>query len=342
VIAPHARRLTSAAPQPLAARVYARLALGGFHSGADLARALRVSRSAIWKATVSLRDLGVVVHAVRNRGYRLPAPCGALDAAQIRATLAREVSSRIRRLEAVWAVPSTNAALLARTDLPMGLADVMLAEYQSAGRGRRGRPWLAPPGGAVCLSLSWSFAQLPRDMSALGLAVGVCALRALHAHTAGEIGLKWPNDLILAGRKLGGILIEMRAEAGGPTYVVIGLGLNVSLGTALLGRIASAGTAAIDLRSAEVDPARRTPVIASLIEAMVRGLQEFEQGGLRPFLEEWRRADTLRGRVVRVLGSEPVIGGIARGIDTTGALLIETTRGLQKIISGEVSVRADE
>ena len=339
---PQVRRPGSAAPQPLAARVYARLALGGFHSGAELARSLHVSRSAIWKATVSLRDLGVVLHAVRNRGYRLPAACGALDAAQIRAALDPQLSGRIRRLEALWSVPSTNAALLARNDLPTGLADVMLAEYQSSGRGRRGRPWLAPPGGAVCLSLSWSFAQLPRDMGALGLAIGVCALRALREHTPCQVGLKWPNDLILSGRKLGGILIEMRAEAGGPTYVVIGLGLNVSLGTTLLGRIAAAGTTATDLRAAEVDPARRTAVIASLVEGMVRGVRDFEQAGLKPFLEEWRRADTLRGRVVTVLGPEPATGGIARGIDASGALLIETTRGLQKIISGEVSVRAEE
>ena len=146
---PQVRRPGSAAPQPLAARVYARLALGGFHSGAELARSLHVSRSGNWKATVSLRDLGVVLHAVRNRGYRLPAACGALDAAQIRAALDPQLSGRIRRLEALWSVPSTNAALLARNDLPTGLADVMLAEYQSSGRGRRGRPWLAPPGGAV-------------------------------------------------------------------------------------------------------------------------------------------------------------------------------------------------
>ncbi|MGB6450350.1 MAG: HTH domain-containing protein, partial [Steroidobacteraceae bacterium] len=129
--------------RPLEARVHAQLAQGGFHSGTDLARHLDVSRSAIWKAVVSLRERGLAVHAVRNRGYRLAEPCEPLDAAKIRAALRAGAQRRIRRIEAVWSLESTNAALLERTDLPPGLADVLLAEHQTAGRGRRGRVWLA-------------------------------------------------------------------------------------------------------------------------------------------------------------------------------------------------------
>jgi len=331
----------SAPDAPLIARVHAQLARGGFHSGAELARVLKVSRSAVWKAAVALRELGVVVHAVRNRGYRLPGVCEPLDAMRIRAALATPVRERIRRLEAVWSLPSTNAVLLERNDVPAGRADVLIAEFQSAGRGRRGRAWLAPPGGAICISLGFTFAQLPRDLAALGLAVGVWVLRALRGHTPHELGLKWPNDLTLERRKLGGILIELRAESGGPTYVVIGLGLNVSLGAPLLERIAQTGTRAIDLVAAGVDPARRNAIVASLVEAMVTGLEEFERAGLKPFIEEWRRADTLRGAAVTVHAAQGPTRGIARGIDASGALLVESTAGLQKFVSGEVSVRAE-
>ena len=329
------------AAAPLVARVHARLADGAFHSGTELARALMVSRSAVWKAAAALRELGVVVHAVRNRGYRLPSPCAPLDVARIRAALSPQVRERLHRLEIAWSLPSTNAALLARADPPGGRADVLLAESQSAGRGRRGRAWLAPPGGAICLSIGWSFAQLPRDLGALGLAVGVCALRALRAHLQQAVGLKWPNDLLFERRKLGGILIELRAESGGPTYVVIGIGVNVALGVPLLERIAATGTRATDLAAAGVDPARRNVVVAALIQAIVTGLEEFERAGLRPFIEEWRRADILRGEAVTVHSGETDIRGIARGIDASGALLVETPAGLRKFVSGEVSVRVD-
>lgn len=328
--------------RPLEARVHAHLAQGGFQSGAELARRLGVSRSAVWKAVVSLREGGLVVHAVRNRGYRLAAPCEPLDAAKIRAALRSGVRERIRDIETAWSLESTNAALLARTDLAPGQADVLLAEYQTAGRGRRGRAWLAPPGGAICLTLAWSFREVPRDLGALALAVGVCVLRALRRRVEEPIALKWPNDLMLGDRKLAGILIEMRAESGGPTYVVIGIGINVALGAAVLERIAAAGTRATDLKSAGADPAPRNAIVAELIGEMVPGLAVFEREGLRPFVEEWKAADALRGRAVRVQAGEMSARGIARGIDIGGALLVETPQGLRKFISGEVSVRPEE
>ncbi len=327
---------------PLEAQVHAHLAQGGFQSGADLARRFGVSRSAVWKAVMSLRERGLVVHAVRNRGYRLAAPCEPLDAAKIRATLRRGVRERIRDIETVWSLESTNAALLERTGLEPGLADVLLAEHQTSGRGRRGRPWLAPPGAAICLTLSWSFPLVPRDLGALGLAIGVCALRALRRRVTEPLTLKWPNDLTLGDRKLAGILIEMRAESGGPTYVVVGIGINLALDTAVLEQIAATGTRATDLRSAGADPAPRNAIVAELVGEIVPGLMVFEREGLRPFVDEWKAADTLRGRSVSVQSGETTVRGTARGIDIGGALLVETPQGLRKFVSGEVSVRPEE
>lgn len=327
---------------PLVARVFAELADGTFHSGEDLAKALGVSRSAVWKAARQLRAQGAVLHAVRNRGYRLVPASEPLDAARIRERLPREVRERVARLEAEWSIASTNTVLAGRAGPPVGSSEVLLAEYQTAGRGRRGRSWLAPPGGSICLSLSWTFREVPPDLGALGLVVGVCVLRALKELGVAEALLKWPNDLLVGDKKLGGILIDLRAESAGPASVVIGIGVNAALGTELLRQIAATGTPATDLKSA--GPAQgvsRNEVAAEVVAACVRGLVAFEREGLKPFLEEWRQADALRGKVVNVIAPDGgTARGFARGVDLRGALLVETRDGVRRFISGDVSVRA--
>lgn len=326
---------------PLVARLFARLSDGQFHSGEALASEMAVTRSAVWKATRELRSLGATVNAVRNRGYRMPGTAGALDADRIRAALTPAAMTRVRHVETVWAVGSTNTILMGRPAGVVGLADVLLAEFQTAGRGRRGRTWLAPPGGAICLSMSWVFSEVPRDLGALGLVIGVCALRALKGLGLGKVGLKWPNDLLIQGRKLGGILIELRAESTGPACVVIGIGLNVTLGTSLLDRISGSGLAPVDLASAGLREVPRNAVAAALVSEFVSGLIAFEREGLLPFVEEWVQADALRGQPVTVNAADGAAKGIARGIDLDGALLVETPSGLLRFISGDVSVRAD-
>ncbi|HEX4676762.1 MAG TPA: biotin--[acetyl-CoA-carboxylase] ligase [Steroidobacteraceae bacterium] len=317
---------------------------GQFHSGEDLAQALGVSRSAVWKAVKSLRDLGATLHAVRNRGYRLANSSEPLAAERIQEKLSPEVRPRVRSLEVAWSVGSTNTVLLSRPNPPNGSSEVMLAEYQAAGRGRRGRAWLAPPGGAICLSLSWTFRDVPADLSALGLVIGVCELRALHVLGVTGAKLKWPNDLVVDERKLGGILIELRAETDGPACVVIGMGLNVSLGAPVLAKIAEAGNAATDLITAGLAEPLRNTVAAALVNACIDGLLEFERHGLRPFIENWRDADALQGRMVDIKGGAgEVTHGLARGVDLHGALLVETPdEGLKKFVSGEVSVRVSQ
>jgi BirA family biotin operon repressor/biotin-[acetyl-CoA-carboxylase] ligase len=324
---------------PLIARVFAALADGEFHSGEQLARALGVSRSAVWKAAGALRELGTVLEAVRNRGYRLAHPAETLDAAGIRAALGRDAREHVLNIETAWSLPSTNTALLARPNPPVGRSEVCVAEYQSAGRGRRGRSWLAPPGGAICLSLSWTFREVPADLGALGLVVGVCVRRALGALGVAHLQLKWPNDLWVHERKLGGVLIELRAESQGPACVVIGIGLNVALGAPLLKQIAQTGIAATDLTSLGLGATARNRTVAAVVSECLRGLLEFEREALRPFMEDWRAADALCGRAVNVSGAQGVAQGMARGIDLHGALLLETPQGVQRFISGDVSVR---
>jgi BirA family biotin operon repressor/biotin-[acetyl-CoA-carboxylase] ligase len=295
----------------------------------------------VWKAARALRALGATVHAVRNRGYRLPGTAETLSAESILELLPEPVRARIRRLDTAWTVGSTNTVLLDRANPPVGSSEVLLAEYQTAGRGRRGRLWVAPPGGAICLSMSWVFGEVPRDLGALGLVVGVCALRTLTRLGVQGARLKWPNDLLIQDRKLGGILIELRAESAGPACVIIGMGLNIALGTALLEKISSTGLAPIDLASASAPGLSRNALAAGLIGAFVEGLREFERLGLKPFAQEWLEADALRGRPISVMSAEGTTKGIARGIDLDGALLVETPQGLLRFISGDVSVRAE-
>jgi len=326
---------------PLVARLFAKLADGEFHSGEALAADLAVSRSAIWKAARALRDLGATVHAVRNRGYRLPGTAEPLDAARITAALSDTARPHVARVDTAWTLGSTNTVLMDRPYPRVRTGEALLAEFQTAGRGRRGRTWVAPPGGSICLSLSWVFGEVPRDLGALGLVIGVCAKEALTRLGVVGVGLKWPNDLLIEDRKLGGILIELRAESSGPACVVIGIGLNVALGAALLEKISATGIAPIDLVNAGLKGGRRNQVAAGLISAFTEGLLAFERDGLKPFVQKWMDADALHGKPVSVMGSEATIKGIARGIDLDGALLVETPQGLQKFISGDVSVRAD-
>ena len=163
---------------------------------------------------------------------------------------------------------------------PPGRFDFLTAEYQSAGRGRRTRRWFAPPGGALCLSIGWSFAALPADIGALSLAIGVCVLRALESVGQPGAALKWPNDVVVGTGKLGGILIELRAEAGGPAQVVIGVGLNVALGERMLQLVHASGTRAADLSA--LAGGRAASAIGSrprCSHACVAGLAQFERSG---------------------------------------------------------------
>ncbi len=267
------------ASSPLVARVFAELGDGNFHSGEDLAKALGVTRSAVWKAANALRDLGTPMEAIRNRGYKLLGSSESLDAPAIRLNIATDIAPRIARLDVAWTTASTNTELIERAYPEQGRSEVLLAEFQTAGRGRRGRAWLAPPGGAVCMSLSWTFPEVPRDAGGLSLAIGVCVIRALRAQGVTGAHLKWPNDILAGGRKLGGILIELRAESGGPACVVVGIGLNVALGAELLEKDCRDGIAGnrpcVSSGRAAVS---RNALAGALIENCIRGLREFEAG----------------------------------------------------------------
>lgn len=326
---------------PLPQRVFQRLDNRGFQSGEALAAELSVTRAAVWKAVEQLRELGVQLDAQTNKGYKLAAGVGALDCGRITASLPAAVRMRIEVLRVEWSLESTNTRLLESLPPAAGAAAVMLAEHQWGGRGRRGRSWVAPPGGAVCLSVAWQYQDMPADLSALSLVTGLAVVGALTSLGVTGLRLKWPNDFLTARGKLGGILIEMRTEAGGPVHVVIGIGINVLLDDAARAAVAASGNVADDIHAQLQPIPDRNAIVAALLERVVPALAEFPRSGLTPYLASWDRVDALKDREVRVENAGEVTRGLARGIDAHGALLLETRDGVRRFVSGEVSVRLD-
>jgi len=317
------------------------LADGRQHSGEKLAQALKVSRGSVWKSVERLRALGLEVQAVPRRGYRLPNPVELLDVRRIEAQLQPERAGRLNKLELLFDVDSTNSRLLAAPPPPAGQTDVCMAELQHAGRGRRGRRWIAPFGGSVALSLAWSFAG-QAQVSALSLAAGVAVWRALVRAGAHGVTLKWPNDIWYADRKIGGVLTELRGESGGPLHAVIGVGLNVSLGEATRKKIEASGVAVATVADACAAAPSRNLVAGALLDELLRMLVEFERVGFGAFREAWMALDALGGRPAKVLLGPSVISGTARGVDEEGALWLETPERMQRFVSGEASLRVLE
>jgi BirA family transcriptional regulator, biotin operon repressor / biotin---[acetyl-CoA-carboxylase] ligase len=318
----------------------AALAPGEPVSGEALGRALGISRAAVWKAVHRLEALGVGIEALPGRGYRLAEPLSLLDPSAIRRALPAAIAARLAVLEVLPETDSTNQRVL-EAGHPVGVLVACLAEYQSAGRGRRGRAWVAPPGSGICLSVGGRLAASPSEFAGLPVAVGVACARALEALGIAGVTLKWPNDLLLGGAKLGGILIELRGEADGPVTLAVGAGLNVRLGPDAREAIAAAGgLPAADLAAAGGVAPERNRLAAALLEAVALCLARPAARLAEETLAGWRDRDALFGRAVRIEGAGAVRQGVARGLDDSGALLLELADGTrQRVAAGEAQLR---
>jgi BirA family biotin operon repressor/biotin-[acetyl-CoA-carboxylase] ligase len=318
------------------------LADGRLHSGEWLAKELNVSRAAVWKGVERLRALGVGVQALPRRGYCLAAPVELLDAERIRAALRSQRAAQLRSLALLFETDSTNARLLAAAPPPPQQAVACLAELQHAGRGRRGRRWIAPFGAGIALSVAWTFRDGASALSALSLAVGVAIARALSRGGAVGVAVKWPNDIWFQDRKIGGVLIELRAESGGPAHVVIGIGLNVMLTAAARREIEAGGAGIAAVADACTGVPSRNLIAGAILDELLSMLEQFEREGFAAFRDAWAALDGLNGRPARVLLGHAVISGTARGVDQEGALLLDTGDGMRRFVSGEASLRVIE
>ena len=318
-----------------------RLADGQAHSGEDLARDFGVTRAAIWKHIGKLKDWGLELHAVPGRGYCLTRPVDLIDESVLRAQLSGTSAAPVQDLEVFVELESTNRHLLGRPAPAPGRMALCIAEYQTAGRGRRGRGWTAPLGAGLCLSVAWQFPETPPQLSALSLAIGVVARRVLDQTAGVQIALKWPNDLIWHTRKLGGVLVELIAEAQAGCHVVVGLGINVSMSPELLARVSDWPSGATDLYQATngATPSRTT-LTAALVRALGEMFLSYQRDGFGPFHSEWCDADYLEGKLISLDEVSGSMRGTASGIEPDGALLLEAADGSRRrIISGDISVR---
>lgn len=270
----------------------------------------------------------------------MPQPLEPLDADLIRSGISADVLQQIARLEVFAELGSTNACLLAASAPAPGNLTAALAEFQRAGRGRWGRTWNMPPRSGIALSVGWSFAEAPGDLSALSLATGVVARQAIKAASGRAPALKWPNDLVWADRKLGGILVETSSRPGGSCHVVVGLGLNVSMDDETLWNLGERPGSAIDMAMMTAGrPPPRNELAARLIEGCFEMFGTFERSGFAAYRAAFREADYLKRRPVTVSDGPNRLSGTAEGVDPSGALILMTENGRCRIVAGDVTVR---
>ncbi len=320
-------------------RFLALLADGRFHSGTTLAGELGMSRAAVWKRASDLRELGLDVHAVRGKGYRLHSHVVLLNADRIRERLSKPTLDALDSLVAETVVDSTNARLMMSDVPPAGKARVCLAEYQTAGRGRRGRHWQAPFGSGLCLSIGYNFADLPADIGVLSLATGVVVVEALARENLSGVGLKWPNDIIWQRRKLGGVLVELIGVVGGPAYAVIGVGINTALPQSVRDALEAGDYRVADLSDIAGATPDRNVIAAAVIDRIIQMLKNVETVGFADSITHFRRYDVLKDEPVTVRFGDERFEGVAAGVDRTGAFILNSATGKRTFSGGEVTVR---
>lgn len=306
------------------------LADGAFHSGEQIGVKLGISRAAISQQIKSLRLLGLEIFSVTGKGYRLNTPLQLLNRESIQQHL-NDVP-----VHTCAVIDSTNQYMMAQLD-HWQKGECLLAETQTAGRGRRGRQWHSPFGSQFIMSMYWRLDDGPSAAMGLSLAIGVAVVQALESVGYRDLSLKWPNDIYMARRKLAGILVEMSAAVGGICHLVIGVGVNLNLPDAVIAQL-DQPCAHLAEQPVVVD---RNQLSATIIRALRNALALFEKQGLTAFLMDWNRLDIFMQQPVQVLLGNQVIHGIYCGIDGQGNMLLQDLEGMHKFVGGEISLRAD-
>lgn len=302
---------------------------GEFHSGEQIGQELGISRAAISQQIKVIRQLGLDIYSLTGRGYCLKTPFQMMTPAKI-AEKVPEAPVHVQPL-----ITSTNQVMMSELNR-WQRGECLLAEMQTAGRGRRGRQWFSPFGSQYIMSMFWQLEAGPAAAMGLSLAIGVSVVKSLEAMGYQSLGLKWPNDVYMEHRKLAGILVEMAATVGGACQLVIGTGVNLQLPEEII--------AAMDQPCAHLAEQNIAIDRNELCARMIRGLRDtlalFERSGLEPFLADWNRLDIFMEQPVKVMLGEQLIYGTYKGIDTQGNMLLLTSEGaLQQFVGGEVSLR---
>lgn len=306
-----------------------------FLSGQQLCEGLGVSRTAVWKAIRQLEEEGYSIEAVRNKGYRLMASPDVVTAAELKTVLSTKWLGC--GVNCFYETDSTNrqARRLAEEGAPHGT--LVTADSQSAGRGRRGRNWESPHGVGVWMSFVLRPELAPVKASMLTLVAGMAAVDGIQRASGLPSRIKWPNDAVIEGKKICGILTEMSTEEDSIRYVVVGIGINVNT-EEFPPEIAATATSLKLVLGREF---KRAPLIGAVLESFERYYGRFmEYGDMTGLMDEYNEMLANRGRQVRVLEPSGSYEGTALGIDKEGCLLVEREDGtVSAVISGEVSVR---
>lgn len=331
------------APKPLTLALLRLLADGKFHSGEILALRMGVSRASVNNALHGIDQYGLTLYSVRGRGYCLSKPPQWLDEAQVYAALAAQAGDF--QLEVLDSAASSNTLLLQRASQHAPSGSVLAVEWQSGGRGRLGRTWHSGLGNALTFSLLWRFECGLSGLSGLSLATGVALMRALQSVGVNGARLKWPNDVLGAGGKIAGILIEAQGDMLGPSAVVIGIGINLTLPQQVSQQIDQPVS---DLSQIAAELPDRNVLLAVLLRELAKVLQEFSAKGFAGLREEWENAHLYQNKPVQLLLPDgTVVHGIVRGVNQDGALLaeIESAAGIQPEMrvfhAGEISLRGN-
>ena len=316
-----------------------RLADGRFHSGERIARSLGRSRATLNEALKRAPELGIEIFSVPGRGYRLAEPIEFLDSAEVSRALGdTALRDSPLRVEVVDEVDSTSTRLMAMAASGAPSGTCLAAEWQSAGRGRRGRSWISSVGGSITFSLLWRFERGAGQLAGLSLAVGAAVARALAANDVARVQVKWPNDVVIDLRKVAGILVETHGDLQGPSAAVVGVGVNYRLADRTLERIDQAVTDVV--RNAPRAPSRNA-LLASLLTELAATLRRFEAGGFATERDAWRSLHAYHGRAVRVLPtSEPPYEALVSDVAPDGALIVTLPDGRSlSLASAEISLR---
>lgn len=306
------------------------LADGELHSGVALGQALGLTRAAVWKRLQQLKSLGVELEQVRGRGYRLRHGLRLLEqpviAALLDAPLALEVHDEL-------ASTNDRGLELARSAAVQPVA--ILAERQSAGRGRLGRRWESPLGHNLYLTLVWPFTA-GVQLQGLSLVVGLVLAETLTQLGLRDAGIKWPNDLHVRRRKLGGILLELSGDLEARPIAVIGVGVNGWLGDELAGRIDQPAT---DWLTEVGQPLDRNRLAGLLLHGLQQALPLFAASGFAAFRARWQAFDLCAGQSLWLVQGQARRQVRALGVADDGALRVEHDQQEQSVYGGEVSIR---
>ena len=329
---------------PLGFSLLRQLADGEFHSGEDLAAKVGLTRARISQVLKDAEGAGLALERIKGRGYRLLEAPDFLDAKKVRARLASLAESRATTLpltiEVVDQIESTSSELMRRAQRRDVHGVALAAEWQTAGRGRRGRAWTAIAGGSLTFSLGWKFEQGAGFLAGLSLAVGVAVVRALEAEKFRDVALKWPNDLIHRHLKVGGILIELNGDALGPTTTVVGVGLNVRVPPQARKDIPVPVTDLASIAGRKAPPIDRNRLLAALLTELAFALDLYAREGFAPFAAEWQHRHAYQGKAVRLLLPDgATVSGKVAGVDASGALVLADGPRRARFLSGEITLR---